>query len=509
MESRRWWALIALALSIGVVGLDATILNTALPTMSTALHASTSQLQWFVDSYNLVMAAMLLPAGLLGDRFGRKKMMLGALAGFGVGSVWCAYAGSPATLIAARAVLGVGAAFLIPLCLSIMLVLFEPSERHRAVSGITAANMIGFPLGPILGGVLLKHFWWGSVFLVNIPVVVIGLIAVVMLVPESRTPTPSRLDLPGVLISALGMVALTYGVIEAGDRGLGDARTLAILAGGVAVLAMFVLWERRIARRRMPLVDLSLFRSRGFTWGTILATVVSFAMFGLLFTTPQYFQAVLGADSLGTGLRLLPLALGLVAGVQTATRLVAKTGPKVPVAIGFTLIAAGLLIGATTGTGSSYGFAGLWIGILGVGLGFAMPTATMAALSAVPKERGGAGSALVMALRQLGSAIGVALLGALANSAYRGNLDVRGVADPLAQVARGSASAGVAVAHQTGSDRLLESVRSAFVHGMDITLWVCGGIGLVGLLFTLAVLPGRPRPVELPAPVDAEVTANR
>jgi EmrB/QacA subfamily drug resistance transporter len=503
-------------LSLGTVGLDTTVLNTALPTMSTALHASTSQLQWFVDAYNLVLAAMLLPAGLLGDRFGRKKMMLGALALFGAGSVWCAYAGTPATLIAARAVLGLGGAFLIPLCLSVLLVLFEPAERQRAVSGITAANMVALPLGPIVGGVLLKHFWWGSVFLVNVPVVVIGLVAVAALVPESRTPTRSRLDLVGVGISALGMVALTYGVIEAGDRGFADARTLGTLAGGTAALVLFVWWERRVTGHRLPLVDLALFRSRGFTWGTILATVVSFATFGLLFNTPQYFQAVLGTDSLGTGLRLLPMAVGLVVGVQGAARLAPRTGPKLVAALGFALVVAGLLTGARTGTGSPYGFAAGWIAVVGIGLGLTMSTTTVAALSTVPKERGGAGSALIMALRQLGSAIGVAVLGALAGSIYRAHLDTHGLPDSLAHTAREGVPAGVAVAHRIGSTDLLASARSAFVHGMDVTLWVCAAIGVVGLVLTIVALPGRARPaapstvpVPVPEPEPPTVPAPR
>jgi EmrB/QacA subfamily drug resistance transporter len=481
-------------MSLGAVGLDATVLNTALPTISTALHASTSQLQWFVDAYNLVLAAVLLPAGLLGDRFGRKKMMLGALALFGAGSLWCACAHTSATLIAARVVLGLGGAFLIPLCLSVLLVLFEPHERQRAVSGITAVNMLALPLGPIVGGVLLKHFWWGSVFLINVPVVVIGLVAVATLVPESRTPTPSRLDLIGVVISALGMVALTYGVIEAGGRGFADAHTLGTLAGGAAALVLFVRWERRVARHGVPLVDLALFRSRGFTWGTILAIVVSFAMFGLLFNIPQYLQAVLGTDSLGTGLRLLPMAVGLVVGIQGASRLTSRTGPKTVAALGFTAVAAGLLIGTQTRSDSPYGLAAGWIAVFGVGLGLTMSTATVAALSTVPKERSGAGSALIMALRQLGSAIGVAVLGSLANSIYRAHLDTHGLPEPVAHTARSGVSAGAAEARRIGSTDLLASARSAFIHGMDVTLWVCAAIGVAGLLLTLVALPGRPRP---------------
>jgi MFS transporter, DHA2 family, multidrug resistance protein len=494
-SARRWWALGALSLSLMAVGLDMTVLNTALPTLSATLRASTSQLQWFTDAYNLVLAAVLLPAGLLGDRFGRKKLVVAALMVFGGSSAWCAYSTSPAELTAARAALGVGASFLIPLCVSVLLVLFEPHERQRAVTYLMTGNMVGIPLGPIVAGLLLRHFWWGSVFLINVPLVLAGLIAVTMLVPESRNPRASRLDLAGVLVSAVGMIAVTYGVIEAGDHGWGSVRTLGPLAGGLAVLAAFVPLERRVARSRDPLVDIGLFRSRGFTWGAVLATLVSFALFGVLFNTPQYLQAVLGADALGTGLRLLPMLIGLTAGVQLANRIAPKTGPKIPVALGFAGMAAGLLAGATTSVGSGYGFTAAWLVAFGIGLGLAMPTSTMAAVGSLGKERSGAGSATVFALRQLGSSIGVAILGTLVNSSYRAHVAVAGLPAPVAALARTSASSGAALARRLRRPDLLASVRAAFVHGMDIALWVCGGLGVLSIVLALAFLPGLARPV--------------
>jgi len=509
--SRRWWALAALALSLGTVGLDTTILNTALPAMSAAMHASTGQAQWFVDAYNLVLAALLLPAGLLGDRFGAKRLMLGALLLFGAGSVWCAYAPTPAALIAARAVLGIGGAFVIPLCLAVLLALFEPAERQRAVAGVTAANMVALPLGPILGGVLLEHFWWGSVFLVNVPVVAVGLVAVAALVPRSRTHTSARLDLGGVTISALGMVALTYGVIQAGDHGFADTRTLGTLTGGVAALVALAWRERRVARTRTPLIDPALFRSRGFTWGTVLATLASFALFGLLFNIPQYLQAVLGTDSLGTGRRLLPLAVGLVAGIQGATPLVRRHDPTRVAALGFALTAVSTAAGTQTTVGSPYGFTATWIAAVGIGLGLCMSTTTTAALSAVPKERGGAGSALIMALRQLGSAIGVAALGAVAGAVYRAHLDTGELPPASAHTARRGVSAGVTVARQLDSRALLRSARAAFVDGMDITLWTYAAISAAALLVTILALPDQQAPI-IPAqvhPTPAAAPASR
>jgi MFS transporter, DHA2 family, multidrug resistance protein len=281
LGARRWWALGALTLAVLAVGLDATVLSVALPTPATDLHASTADLQWFVSAYTLVLAAAMLPGGLLGDRYGRKKVLLGALALFGVGSLACAYAPSAGAFIAARVLLGLGAAAIIPLALSVLTVLFTDQERPRAVGVWATANFLALPIGPILGGWLLTNYWWGWVFLVNLPVVALGLLAVTVLLPESRSATRTGLDPVGVLASSAGLAALVYGVIQAGERGWGDPVALVAMLVGVLLLAAFVLWERRLSRRPagQPLVDLALFRSTSFTWGTILAAVGVFALF--------------------------------------------------------------------------------------------------------------------------------------------------------------------------------------------------------------------------------------
>src|SRR5208282_3705134 len=330
-SARKWWALVAIAASVLVVGLDLTVLNLALPTIATDLHASTSDLQWISDAYSLVLAAAMLPAGLLGDRFGRKKVLLIALVLFGASSAACAYATSTGELIAARAVLGIGAAAIFPLSLSVIPVLFAPEERQQAIALMASATFISFPIGPIVGGYLLDHFWWGSVFLINVPVVVLALIAVALLLPESRSDQRPRLDIVGVILSSAGLAGLTYGFIQAGQDGWTDATALGTIAAGVAVLAVFVAWERRLTQRAQagaagsrrtldggasvgirPLIELRLFRSAGFTWGTVLATLVSFAMFGIFFAMPQYFQEVRGVNAMGSGLRLLPMIGGMV-----------------------------------------------------------------------------------------------------------------------------------------------------------------------------------------------------
>ena len=519
MGARRWWALIAVAASMLVVGLDLTVLNLALPSIATALHASTSDLQWFNDAYSLVLAAAVLPAGLLGDRYGRKKVLMTSLAIFGVSSAACSYATTSGELIAARAVLGLGAAAIMPLALAIIPVLFAPEERQKATAVMASTIFLSFPIGPLVGGSLLDHFWWGSVFLINVPVVAAALIAVAFLMPESRSAQRPGIDVAGVLISSAGLAGLTYGFIRAGQEGWSNAGAIAAIAAGAVALAAFAAWEHLLTRRTAgtatgtgsppavrPLIELALFRSAGFTWGTILATLVSFAMFGIMFAMPQYFQEVRGADAFGSGLRMLPMIGGMLAGMVGGTRLQSPrrnsaglpgeplAGARSMVAIGFTVMAAGLAVGALTTVTSGTGFAAAWFALSGLGLGVAMPSAMNAALGALSADRSGAGSALITAMRQVGATIGVAVLGTVLNNVYQARLAPAALPAPLADVAKSSVTAGVAVAHELGSAELLTAVRTAFVHGLDIMLWTCAGIALASALLALAFLPRRTRP---------------
>ena len=513
-DSRRWWALAALGLSVLVVALDLFVLTLALPTVSADLHASSGDLQWFVDAYSLVLAAALLPAGLLGDRIGRKRLLAVALALFGLASLACAYATSAGELIAARAVLGLAAAVILPLSLAVLPVLFTPAERPRAIAAVGGATFLGYPIGPILGGWLLDHFWWGSVFLINIPVVVIAIVAVTLLMPESHGERRQRIDLTGIVVSSAGLTSLTYGLIKAGDSGWTDRVAIITMVAGVVALAAFAVWERLVSRPGraprpiLPLVDLKLFGSAGFTWGTILSTLVSFALFGLVFAMPQYFLDVRGLDSLGAGLRMLPmiggLALGLFGGqrLQTPRRRHAgaaadsapPVSPKLLVTVGFAIMAAALAVGAGTTVGSSTAFAAIWFAVTGFGLGVAMPTALNAAIGALSPARSGSGSALITAMRQVGGTIGVAVLGTILATVYRSHLHLAGLPAAATGAIRKSVAAGVATAQAAGSQQLLDAVRVAYVHGLDVMLWVCSGIAIVSALLALAFLPGRPVP---------------
>jgi EmrB/QacA subfamily drug resistance transporter len=440
---------------------------------------------------------------------------------FGASSALCAFATSSGELIAARAFLGLGAAAIMPLSLSVLPVLFTADERPKAIAIMASATFLSFPIGPLLGGWLLDNFWWGSVFLINVPIVVLALIAVVTLMPESRSGQRHRIDLPGVLISGLGLTALTYGFIKAGQNGWSDAASLATILAGVAVLGAFVGWERRVrARRGQPLVDLSLFSSAGFTWGTLLTTLVSFALFGILFAMPLYFQDVRGVDALGSGLRLLPMIGGMVVGMIGGSRLQnprkAPTGEMLPppvsikalVAIGYVLMAVGLAIGTFTHAGTGTGFTAAWFAVAGLGLGTAMPAAMNSAIGALTAERSGSGTALITAMRQVGATIGVAVLGTVINDAYRGQLHLTGLPSAAASAVRSSIGAAVQAAHEAHSAALLAMARDAYVHGLDIMLWVCAGIALASGLLALLFLPRRVADPGQPAPRAAAPDAD-
>jgi DHA2 family multidrug resistance protein-like MFS transporter len=485
---RRWLALIAMVPAALVVGIDSTVLSLALPTLATSLRASTSELQWFVSAYMLVFAAAMIPAGLLADRYGRKKTLLLALVILGMGSLACAYSSTSTQFMAARILQAFGSAMVVPSALGALPALFTDDERPKAVATIMAATMIGQPIGPLLGGWLLTTFWWGSVFIINVPVVLVALVAGVAFVPESRSERRPRFDLPGIALSSGGLALLIYGVIQAGETSWGDTTALAALAAGALVLAAFATWERHTTD---PLVDLGLFRSPGFTWGTALTTLVAFSMMGVMFAMPLYFQEVLGLSAFGNGLRQLPLIVGLLAGAVAATRVAARLGAKLAVTIGFALLAGGLVLGALTRTADGSGYAMLWLTVAGVGLGVCMPTAMDAALGALSPEHGGVGSALIQALRMVGGAFGAAILGSVINSGYRGGLELGALPARAAAVVQDSVAAGVAVAKQLGSADLLAMVRTAFLHGMTTAFLVCAGAAGVGVVLALLFMPNR------------------
>jgi EmrB/QacA subfamily drug resistance transporter len=489
--NRKWWALGAVCLGCLAVGVDGTVLSVALPTLSKALNASESDLQWFMSIYFLVMAASMLPAGLLGDRFGRKRVMLIALGLFALESAGSALSTSVAEFMAARVLMGMAGAGIIVMAVSAVTVLFSARERPKAVGFWAVANFISFPIGPILGGWMLTEFWWGWVFLINVPVALLGLTALIALVPETRAAKRPGIDILGIAASAAGLVTLTYGLIEAGQNGWGDIGALTLMIVGVAVLVGFLVWERRLSRLAggQPLLDMKLFTSASFTWGVILAALPVLAMISILFTLPQYFQGVVGTNAMGSGLRLLPMIAGLMLGAIPAAQVVRVVGAKVVVEAGFFLLAVGLLVGAMTSLGSTGLFTAAWMFVAGVGVGMSMATATSAALVELSRERSGVGGAMLQAVNKIGGPMGTAILGSVLSVGYLAGLHLAGLPAAAATAIRQSIFGGVAVADKLGSASLLASVRTSFVGGMDTALLLGAANAAGGVVVTIVFLP--------------------
>lgn len=494
MEARSrgaWWAVAALVLATLTGGFDITVLNVALPTIGSQLGANTTALQWMVNAYVLVFACLILPMGGAGDRWGRRRVLLGGLALFTAGSVLAAWAGGAAVVIAARAIMGVGMAMVLPMTLATLAVLFpSPPERSRAVAAVVAATGLGVPLGPLVGGWLLERYWWGSVFLINVPIAIVALAAIAVLVPESADPAPPRADFTGAGLAVAGLAGFTYAVIEAPLRGWGAPAVLSTLLAGLGLLAVLVAWERRTDH---PLVEGALFRDRSFAGGSGAAALAGVALFALLFVIPMYLQLVRGHPPMGTGLRLLPVVLGLVVGAAAGDRLARWRGHRAPVVLGLLLLSVALAVGARTGVGIVYGPVAAWLTAAGVGIGMALAPATDAVLDALPPHRSGAGTALAMTIRYVGGSLGVAVLGAVLSKGFTDRLDLTGVPTQFTGTAKGSLGGALVVARRTGNPQLAADAAAAFVHGMSLVLIVCSVVCLLGAAAVAAALPAGER----------------
>jgi EmrB/QacA subfamily drug resistance transporter len=515
MRARRWWMLGVTCLSVVVVGLDLTILNVALPAISAALHAGTDDLQWLVDAYALVFAGVILAAGIIGDRLGRKRMLLAGLAVFLGASLWCALSVSAAELIAARAVMGLGAGIVFPLSLAVVSAAFGDDERPKAISILTAAVALGLPLGPVLGGLLLQHFSWHSVFWINVPTACMTIAAGVVLMPESRNPDPPPLDAPGALLSTAAIVCLVWGFIDGPERGWTSVATLGLLIGSAVLLAAFVLRELSTAHK---LVDPALLRDRRFCWGTAATVAVSVALYGILFFFPQYLQSVAGDDAIGAGLRLLPMMAGLLATGGAADQLVRLAGTRVTVAAGLGLLAAGLAVLSQVHLATGYAVPAAGLALCGLGTGASIAAAMNAVMAAVGGDEAGIGASLNSALRQVGGAIAVAVLGSVLSTVYTSHLRPALVALPPrdAAIARASITQAVQLARglPTGGSILRATAGAAFLHGLGIVMLISAAVAIAVIPTSLRYLPGRaasggaPAP-QAPAAAEAEAGTRR
>ena len=492
IHRRRWATLGVLSLSLVIIGLDNTILNVALPTLVRELGATASELQWMVDSYVLVFAGLLLTMGALGDRFGRKLALNAGLIIFAGASVAAAYVDSATGLIAARAVMGVGGALIMPSTLSIITNVFEGPERGRAIAAWAAVAGLGIIIGPALGGWLLENFWWGSIFLINVFVVVAALIAGWFLVPESKDPDATPLDPLGAVLSIVGLVALVYGIIEAPAKGWTDPTVLTAFGVAVVTLGLFLWWETRTPH---PMLKLSFFEDPRFSAAAAAITLVFFAMFGTVFMLTQYLQFVLGFSPLEAGVRVMPVATMVIAAPLSA-RFTERFGTKRVVAAGLVIVAGAMAVLATIDTASGYGQVALALSLLGVGMGTAMAPATDSVMGSVPLAKAGVGSAMNDTTRQIGGALGVAILGSILASVYSSAMSpVVGALPPeAADAASDSIGGALAVASTIGEAgaALAEAAKAAYIDGMGTAIWVAAGVALAGAVLTWLYLPARP-----------------
>jgi EmrB/QacA subfamily drug resistance transporter len=496
MRAGRWWMLGVTCLSVIVVNLDLTILNIALPSISAALHAGTGDLQWLVDAYALVFAGVMLPAGMAGDRLGRKRLLLAGLAVFLAASLWCALSVSAGELIAARAVMGLGAGIVFPLSLAVVTAAFTDEDRPKAIGILTAGIALGLPLGPVLGGLLLQHFAWDSVFWVNVPAAAVTLAAGAVLMPESRNPAAPRLDVAGALLSAGAVTGLVWGFINGQGHGWAAPVTWGMLAASAVLLGAFGVRERRSAD---PVIDPALFRDRRFTWGTAATIAVSVALYAILFIFPQYLQSVIGDDPASAGLRLLPMMSGLLVAGGAAGPAVRAAGTRATVAAGLGLLAGGLVLLSQVHLATSYGFTAAGLALCGLGTGASIGAAMDAVMAAAGGEAG-IGASVNSALRQAGGAVTVAVLGGVLSSAYARDLGPELASFPAraAATARASVTQAVQVAARlpAGGPALRAAAGAAFLHGMSIVMLICAAVAVAAIPASLRYLPGRAAPAD-------------
>ena len=512
---RRWAALVVVCLAALIVNVDNTILNVALPTLVRDLDASSSELQWIVDSYAIAFAGLLFVGGSLADRFGRQRFFLIGLSVFALGSVGAAFSGSVHVLIACRAVMGAGAALTIPASLSIINDVFrDPEERARAIGAWAGTIGLGIAIGPIAGGLLLSRFWWGSIFLVNIPIVLIGLVGAAALVPDSKNPDVQRPDPVGALLSIVGLGLLLWAIIEGPTQGWTSGIVAGTGSASLVALGGFVAWEWRSAH---PMLKLAFFRDRRFSVALAAECLAVFGLMGALFLSTQFLQFDLGLSPLAAGIRILPIAGMVIVSAALSPVLARLIGTKCTVAAGLGLIAAGLWqVAAASRLQTTYGDIVVGLVLIGFGAGLMLPTATNSVIGSVPRGDSGIGSATNTVALQVGGALGVAVVGSVMLTRYQGHmravLSGRRVPASVAQTILGSLGGALAVAARVGGTTgslLAREARTAFMSGNGIALAVAAIVSVAGVVLVLAALPSQPRRVPGARADQGEDTAQR
>jgi EmrB/QacA subfamily drug resistance transporter len=485
--------LLVLCLSLLAGVIDNTVLNTALPTLARVLHAGTSSLQWIVDSYTLCFAALLIPAGALADRYGRRLSLIAGLIVFALGSLAAAFSPNAGVLIASRVLMGLGAAFVMPATLSILNAVFPPRERPQAIAAWSAVAGVGVIVGPTLGGFLLSHFSWGSVFLVNVPIVAVALAGVLWVVPETADPRRRSLDLGGTLLVGGAFVAIVDAIIEAPSRGW----TLAEGAAGLAALAIFVIWELRV---KNPIIDLRIFTSRAFTAASGAVTVTFFALFGSLFVFTQYLQLVHGYSPLSAGVRALPFAFATGAISPLSPLLARRLGNRTVISAGLGLMGLGLLDLSTAQVTTGYPALALAVAIMGLGMGLVMAPASSTIMATVPAHQASAGSAVNDTIREVGGSLGVAIVGSLTAAVYRDRLTTKLATYHAPTLVVHAATSSLAAADVVGRNiggaggsAVVKAAQETYTTAMALGMRVASGVTLVAALGAIAVIPHSTR----------------
>lgn len=492
VHEMRWWTLLVLCLSLLVIGVDNTILNVALPSIVRDLNAKGSQLQWIVDAYTLVFAGLLLTAGSLGDRYGRKRALSTGLVIFGGFSALASQATSANSLMIARGMMGIGGAFIFPTTLSILTNVFDGKERGRAIGIWAGVSGLGIVIGPLGGGLLLEHFWWGSVFLVNVPICAIAVIAGYFLVPDSKDPAEGRLDPVGALLSIVALGALLFGIIQAPDSGWTAPAVLTGFVVGITVLATFGWWEVHTAH---PMLDIRFFSNPRFSAASATITLTFFALFGSTFLLTQYFQFVLGYSPLKAGMMTAPVAVGIMTCAPLAPRLVDRVGTKKVLVFGLSIVTTALLLYSSDTLMSSAIIGGLIRGLFGVGMGFTTAPATESVMGSLPPGKAGVGSAVNDTTRQTGGALGVAVLGTLFSVRYRA---VVGTAASVPASVRGAVKDSIGEGLDKARGLAVESqqavravVDHSFIVAMRLAYGVAACVVILAAIICWRYLPAR------------------